>query len=242
MPHDFSIDKKTGIILVAGCSLVGVLLFIAGFLLGIQYRFPFKSANSISQSSSAKVTQARLEVPAPKPAQQPPEASAAPSNAAAWPVLTPALLKQQPPAGTSADVAAKTGSPGPLNQAGNAAQAEIQSPAAGLTAPAPPATDQTAPSPTKVATAKPPAPSSDAGKYSIQVGAFLNPKNAARLVKNLKAKGYQAKEFIATDSEYRVWHTVRIGPFKGMEAASQEARQFRQSAHLLALVRPADSL
>lgn len=246
MPHDFSIDKKAGIILVTVCGLVGVLLFIAGFLLGIQYRFSYKPSNFIAQSSPAKVTRARLEVPAAKPAQALPQAASAPDNPA-QPVLTPTPLTQQPPAGTGPDAVAETGSAAPANQAGNSSsEAAIQTPAtahvAGSPPATPPATAQTASRPPAVGATALSAPPADEREYSIQIGAFLNPKNATRLAKDLQEKGYKAKVFIATDSKYQVWHTVRIGHFKNIEAASQEARLFRQSAHLLALVRPADSL
>lgn len=243
MPHNFSIDKKSGIILVTGCGLLAVLLFIAGFLLGIQFQFSLRPSNLVAQSSSTKATQARLKVPA-KPATPKTPNVAATATSAAPMLLAAAPASRQSAVGAQTE--AKTSSATPEKQvvgpAGAANQPAAASPATS-SPPAPaPATPQAAPSSAEVAAAKPAAQSTDEGKYSIQVGAFLNAKNAARLVKNLKARGYQAKEFIATDSRYRVWHTVRIGSFKDMEAAAQEARRFTQSAHLMALVRPADSL
>lgn len=240
MPHDFSVDKKTGIILVTVCGLMGVLLFIAGFLLGVQYHVSLKPPALTVQSSTAKVKQAKLEVPAAKPVPKPPEVAAASVGAA--PAITPTQPAQQPAIGTSAQSAAQSASTPLAGQAKNtsaeAANQPSTTPAVSSAPSAPPAVAQTNPSPAAAVAST----QADEPEYSIQIGAFLNPKNAARLVKDLQQKGYKAKIFIATGSKYRVWHTVRIGPFKDIEAASKRARLFTQSAHMLALVRPAHSL
>jgi hypothetical protein len=74
------------------------------------------------------------------------------------------------------------------------------------------------------------------------VGAFLDPINASRLAKNLQEQGYPARVLNFSDSEYRVWHAVRFGEFKHLEAAARAARQFERRQQLVAIVRRADSL
>ena len=62
------------------------------------------------------------------------------------------------------------------------------------------------------------------------------------MAKDLQDKGYKATIFNATDSHYRVWHAVRIGPFKDMQTAAKEAASLKEAEQILALVRPAKSL
>ena len=54
--------------------------------------------------------------------------------------------------------------------------------------------------------------------------------------------GYPANVFNFPDSDYRVWHAVRFGQFKHLEAAARAARRFERTEQLLAIVRRADSL
>lgn len=242
MPHDFSIDKKTGIILIAACGLVGVLLLVAGFLLGIQYRFSSSTTKPKSQSSSAQVKHAHLKLPAAKPVPQSPRASVAQGNSA--PLLVSSTpLSRQSSGNTNMDKTAKNNSP---EKSHNSPEAAVQSPrthsaAVSQESPTSP-TAQVAQHAGHVAATPSPSQPTNIEKYSIQIGAFLNPKNAKHLMKELKEKGYKARIFVATGAKYRVWHTVRIGLYKNIEIASQAARRFRRTEHLLAIVRPADSL
>lgn len=249
MPYDFSIDKKTGVILIAGYALVGVLLFVAGFLLGIEYRFSSRPADLMVQSSPAKSPQASSEAPAAKPTEQSAQVSPPPTAQAQpvpTPVLTPTPLDEQPPASTAPNASLETGPSASASPTNNTPQAAVQPPvippAPISSASAPQVPAQATSSATEAAAASPPILSASEREYAIQVGAFLDPGNAARLAKDLQGKGYKATVFNATDSRYRVWHAVRIGPFKDMQTASREARSFKETEQLLALVRPANTL
>lgn len=74
--------------------------------------------------------------------------------------------------------------------------------------------------------------------HSVQVGAFLNPENAKKLVEKLKAKGYRAQIFSAKDSEDQFWYTVRIGDYTSKEAAKTNADAFTALEKIETAVRP----
>jgi len=118
---------------------------------------------------------------------------------------------------------------------------------------------ETAPVPITVATAeKPPEPVTEIAetetpkviekkpapkpRYSVQVGAFRNPKNATRYVSQLKQKGYGAYIFIKTDPKARTWHTVRIGDYINFSEASSMRSLFKKKEEKPALVTFIDSL
>ena len=131
MPYDFSIDKKTGVILIAGYALVGVLLFVAGFLLGIEYRFSSRPADLMVQSSPAKSPQASSEAPAAKPTEQSAQVSPPPTAQAQpvpTPVLTPTPLDEQPPASTAPNASLETGPSASASPTNNTPQAAVQPP------------------------------------------------------------------------------------------------------------------
>ncbi len=79
-------------------------------------------------------------------------------------------------------------------------------------------------------------------RYSVQVGAFRNSKNANRYVSQLKQKGYGAYIFMKTDPKARTWHTVRIGDYTNLSEASSARSMFRKKEEKQALVTLFDSL
>ncbi len=79
-------------------------------------------------------------------------------------------------------------------------------------------------------------------RYSVQVGAFRNSKNANRYVSQLKQKGYGAYIFMKTDPKARTWHTVRIGDYTNLSEASSARSMFRKKEEKPALVTLFDSL
>lgn len=249
MPYDFSIDKKTGFILIAGYGLVGLLLFLAGFLLGIGYRTSPQKVDIVAQAPAAKVQQTAPDNPAPQPAGQTTNVAQGPGETAP-PVLTPVQAPvpedKQPPDEAAANAPPETTPPAPPSRASNAPQTTPQPqatpPAARPVTATPPTPAEAAASPAETAASPAPAQPAGEGDYAIQVGSFLDAGNAQRMVKNLQGKGYKATVFDSTDAKYRVWHAVRIGPYKDIETASREARSFKDAEHLLALMRPAKTL
>lgn len=73
------------------------------------------------------------------------------------------------------------------------------------------------------ASAAPPAKPVQRLGYTIQVGAFANPANAARLAEQLQAKGLDAMHFLASKGLYR----VRFGDFPTREAARKRAESLK---------------
>jgi len=225
--------------------LVGILLFVSGFLMGIAYRPSAETASLAAAAPPPATTATPPTSPVPKPAEQPAEATA---DAGQTPqsILTPVLAtppegEEEEPGTEAAEAATPPESPGAAPPPAPAPAKPSPPPAAATPVAAAPAA---APNPAPSATASaetPPAPSSEDG-YALQVGSFLDPDNAARLAKQLQDKGYKATIFNAMDSHYRVWHAVRIGPFKDMQTAAKEAATILNAEQLLALVRPAKSL
>ncbi len=93
MSYDFSFDKKSVILIVIGCAAIGLLLFFAGFIVGLDkgQSHPLAQATSLAPaqpeaSSTAKdpaatapgkPSAAKQEKPAPEPSKEPAAAAAA---------------------------------------------------------------------------------------------------------------------------------------------------------------------
>ena len=65
-------------------------------------------------------------------------------------------------------------------------------------------------------------------RYSIVVGSFRQPSEAARLIAELEQRGYQARSRRADAGERGVWHQVVAGPFHTVEQARENEAQIRQ--------------
>ena len=81
-----------------------------------------------------------------------------------------------------------------------------------------------------------------AGRFAVQLGAFLQPDNAEILSRKLVAKGYDADVVVREDSHGRMWYLVRYGIFQNRSEASAIALQFKSRENLDALVRPSNSM
>lgn len=249
MSYDFSVDKKTGIILVSGYALVGALLFVAGFLLGINYGLSSRAAEIVAGFSPAKIAPARSRSASAKSAEQRLETSLMPGSLAPparTPSVSPPPLAPQSPVGGAANAITATEPAAPVSTAQSISQKAVQPltipPTAGPPAALPPPVSPAKPGTAAAATTAASSPPASHHGYSIQVGAFLDPRNAAQLAKDLQQQGYKATVLDFSDSEYRVWHAVRFGQFKDMAAAAREARTFERNEQLLAIVRHANSL
>jgi cell division protein FtsN len=78
--------------------------------------------------------------------------------------------------------------------------------------------------------------------FALQLGSFLDPKNARQLQAELKDRGYNSSIVTALDSEQREWHVVRMGSYKTLESAAQAAADFSGKERINALVRHANTL
>lgn len=79
-------------------------------------------------------------------------------------------------------------------------------------------------SPKKNITTKKATKLSTPSKYQLQLGAFLKARNAAKLYKEMKQKGYNVTK-VQNKSGSKLWHTVRITGFKTHLEAQNRAEQ-----------------
>lgn len=213
-------DRKRILVLSIGLGVTGILIFSAGLVTGIILWTPTRE--EIAALKDAKPAEAVK-----KPAV-PTLASLA--SAAKQDVKTAAPPPQPPAVPSPSEVPAAPVQPAAAPSADS---------------PVPPA-----PAPSAAAPAAPPAPSAsngtplnaDAQDFSLQLGSFLDAKNAKQLQTDLKERGYAASIFTAMDSEQREWHVVRIGGYKTLASAAQAAANFSNKERIQALVRRSDAL
>jgi len=80
--------------------------------------------------------------------------------------------------------------------------------------------------------ARPPAPQ-DAGRYfTIQVGSFQDPANAASLVRSLETKGWEVFVVDWTNSTGQVWKVVRVGRYQTEAQANGASAELLSAAKL----------
>jgi cell division septation protein DedD len=230
MSYDFSFNNKTISFLLGGLAFVGVMLFIAGLLVGAGWKT--ETPATVAALWEQDMTRVRVAQPpaVPEPALKadaartetaaPNEVAAAPSEVAA-PSATPSPVKQ---AHSAAGFASSSSEPAPAPIPENDGEVRVIQRA-----------DASA------------AEAEDLNKtnqlsYSVQVGVFLDENNANHLVRDLQHKGYTPIIFKATDDEYKVWYAVRIGAYLNKDAATQAAANIARQEKLKVIVRPLGSL
>jgi hypothetical protein len=251
MTYDFSFDKKAVWALFAGSVVLGVLLFVAGLLVG--GNLGEKSAEEQAESDRSKDdATGEGESAAPRVRQAP---------APGQPVLLPEPLAPD----ASAPVSAVPGMAAPnLGTQGPSAQGlgapNMVAPRVPSAAPAaPPAEGFGEEPPRRNAPVRDPDPKlvqeAETGApgeaespaplkglaYAVQVGDYQEEKGARRLAEELESKGYTPSIFSGRDAENRVWFAVRIGAYAGAKDASQAAANFTKQEKLKATVRPVNA-
>ena len=78
--------------------------------------------------------------------------------------------------------------------------------------------------------------------FTIQVGAFLERKNAIKRKAILTRKGYDARLVVLKDAKGRVWHLVRIGSYDSEKTAKAAARTVSKKGKIKVSVRPRGKL
>ena len=73
-------------------------------------------------------------------------------------------------------------------------------------------------------------------KYTLQVGAFNNPREALELVNQLKKKGYDAYQVTGSAAAKGTVHRVRIGHFQNLQEAKQFALTFEKKENLKPII------
>ena len=77
---------------------------------------------------------------------------------------------------------------------------------------------------------------------TVQIGVFLDEKEADRLLKDVERKGYAPSFFSGRDAQARQWYAVRIGAYSDKQQAANAAANFTKQEKLKAVVRPLGSL
>jgi len=212
MTYDFALDKKAVISLIAGAVVIAALLFVAGLIVGRQWF----GTDSVAVAHAAENERAALPT---EPVLN--EEAVAPSAA---PKAKPAALPLPKQAGETP--AGPTAPAAPVAVPGNVPPPQVVSEAATENA------DQSA------ANTQP-----DESDYvTVQVGVFLDEKEAGRLLQQMENKGYRPTFFSGRDAESRQWYAVRIGVYSDKQQAANAAANFTKQEKLKAIVRPVESL
>lgn len=77
---------------------------------------------------------------------------------------------------------------------------------------------------------------------TVQIGVFLDEREADRLLKAVERKGYAPSFFSGRDAEARQWYAVRIGAYSDKQQAANAAANFTKQERMKAVVRPLGSL
>lgn len=235
MTYDFSFDKKTISLLLGGLAFVGVVLFIAGLLVGASWtpETPAAAPATLAGGQPAAV------VTSPAPAQT---AAPLPND----PVLKVETSKQDTAAsGGAADApgAAPTVAKQAHNAAGAGAAGSTAAGASGVGAPPPGNADDVR----LIQEAQPSGSSvgdgSEQQAYSVQVDVFADKNEATQLLRHLQNKGYAPVIFEASDEDRKMKYAVRVGVYSNKAAADQLAATIaRQENRKTVVVRPLGSL
>lgn len=217
MSYDFSFNKKTISFVLAGFAFVGIMLFVAGLLIGTNWK--------AAPSAAAVAGKQPAAAPAPEPVVAPPE-----------PVMRADGAKPEVVAPSAADTSSNPSAP--VKQAhGNAARVTSKRAQA-----APPVSQEDGE--LKIIQEAEPAANeaAEVSAFSVQVGVFLDENDAHQLVRQLQKKGYTPIVLAASDDESRLWYAVRIGTYTNKTEATQAASNIAGQEKLKAVVRPLGSL
>src|SRR5687768_2758925 len=243
MTYDFSFDKKAVWALFAGSLVLGVLLFVAGLLVG--GNLGEKASAAQADSGASKDANADAAVPAGRPAPAPGEPvllrePLAPSVDAPVGTAPGALVPGMAPPNLSSQnlaaqgLGAQGGSAPRMPPASSAApfagglpveEAPRQSAPSAVRDPDPKLVQEAETEAPGAAEAEKPAPLKGLA-FAVQVGGYQEEKGARRLAEELEHKGYTPSIFSGRDAENKLWFAVRIGAYATAKDASHAAANF----------------
>ena len=212
MNYEFALKKSGLVSIVAGCVVISVLLFGAGLVVGSQW---LSSAAAADDSPAKNEETSVAKEPVLNEEKAPASKTALPKTQIAPPALkAPAATAP----GASTAVAETVAAAAPAN-----GEVQIISEAAAENANG----DGAASEPEYV---------------TVQIGVFLDEKEADRLLKDVERKGYAPSFFSGRDAEARQWYAVRIGAYSDKQQAANAAANFTRQEKMKAVVRPLGSL
>ncbi|HJR08848.1 MAG TPA: SPOR domain-containing protein [Pyrinomonadaceae bacterium] len=220
MSYDFSFSTKALSFVLAGSAFVGIMLFIAGVLIGTNWRTEPTAVANVARTQP-------VAAPQPEPTIAPQAEPVMSANAAIPPTAAP----------VEADASSDASTP--------AKQAHVDAASvSGRRWQAPPAAAAPNDDELRVVQEAESDESDDAEDqaFSVQVGVFVSENDARQLVRQLQQKGYTPIVLAANDDESRLRYSVRIGTYKNMTEAAHAASNIADQEKLKAVVRPLGSL
>ena len=216
MNYEFSLNKTAALSLLVCSILISVLLFAAGLLVGSQW---------LTSSAAPADTVAKNEQPdVPQGPVLNDEKAPAPQSTVSPPVAPPKPIARTAPKTPPAAIAAPEETTA-VTQAAAAANGEIKIIQEAATEAA---NDQNA--------------ASEPEYVTVQIGVFLDEREADRLLKDVERKGYAPSFFSGRDAQARQWYAVRIGAYSDRQQAANAAANFTKQEKMKAVVRPLGSL
>lgn len=219
MSYDFSFSTKSIILILVGCLVIGVLLFFAGYIIGIDKG---QSGPSLQASLPGHDQLESKKEPEKQPVASPLEKPSASKKAG-----PPAPAPEKP--GVEKGEAVPASAAAEKKSAEASPEAKASSPKEGEEAKD---KDDSKGKDTK---------DKDKPAFSVQLGAFQTEDHALALRDRFKGKGYPVFLFRVLDPNGHVWHTVRMGHYGDMKEASQEAAKITNKEQIAAWVRPANA-
>lgn len=222
MSYDFSFDRKTFTLLLGGFAFVGIMLFIAGLLVGTNWE---TEQPAVASAVTGVQTPAAAPAPAPvptepvirEPAARPgPETSDEMTEPAADPAPAQQAHSPASPAVTKESLRAQPYEGGGEMKIVERAQS-----------PAPEAAESN---------------KTGQSSFSVQVAVFVDEKDANQLVRQLQGKGYTPFVLATGDGEARTWYAVRIGTYTDRAEAERAATNIAAQEKIKTFVRPLGSL
>jgi septal ring-binding cell division protein DamX len=221
MNYEFALDKKAVISVIAGSVVIAVLLFVAGWVIGRQWTVA--ASGEVASTTSNDERNALPNEPVLNEEVSAPKAQAPGS---AKPKLTVPKEAVEAPAQASTATSAAT------SAAATRAMPTAQ----------PVGEVRIIESTADDAAAEPNANAAEPEYVTVQVGVFLDQKEASQLLQQIERKGYAPTFFSGRDDEARQWYAVRIGVYSDKQQAANAAANFTKQEKIKAVVRPISSL
>lgn len=225
MNYEFALDKKALISLIAGSVVIAVLMFAAGWVVGLHW-----TVAASSEVASNTANDERGALPKEPVLHEDAAAPNVETEKSVKPKLTvPKEAVEAPPQATTAANAATSTA---TNAAATKAMPTAQ-PVGDVRI-----IESTADDAATGADANAAAPE----YVTVQVGVFLDQKEASQLLQQIERKGYAPTFFSGRDAEARQWYAVRIGVYSDKQQAANAAANFTKQEKIKAVVRPLESL
>ena len=219
MNYEFSLNRMAALSLLVGSIVISVLLFGAGLLVGASW---LTGPVERSEATAANKEPALPKEPVLHDEKEPaPKASLPQTNAPAQPATPTAPVPPKAPTATGA--ATEAAHAAAAVPSGTRGEVKIIEEALADSTNNENGTN-------------------GADYVTVQIGVFLDEREANRLLKDVERKGYAPTFFSGLDAEARQWYAVRIGAYSDKQQATNAAANFTRQEKMKAVVRPLGSL